>query len=54
VIWGMDDTALLPALVDGLNDFVPQLQLYRVQGATHWIVHEQPKRVIGYLQEFLC
>ena len=54
VIWGMDDIALPPALLDGLDDFVLQMQLHRVQGATHWIVHEQPERVIGYLQEFLC
>jgi len=53
VIWAMGDTALPPALLDGLEDFVPQMQLHRVEGATHWIVHEQPERVIGYLQEFL-
>ena len=53
VIWAMDDTALPPALLDGLEDFVPQMQLHRVDGATHWIVHEQPERVIGYLREFL-
>lgn len=53
VIWAMDDTALPPALLDGLEDFVPQMQLQRVEGATHWIVHEQPQKIIGYLQEFL-
>ena len=53
VIWGMDDIALPAALLDGLDDFVPQMQLHRVQGATHWIVHEQPERVINHLQEFL-
>ena len=53
VIWAMDDSALPPALLDGLEDFVPQMQLIRVAGATHWIVHEQPERVIGYLQAFL-
>ena len=53
VIWAMDDTALPPALLDGLEDFVPQMQLHRVEGATHWIVHEQPQKIIGYLQEFL-
>ena len=53
VIWGMDDIALPPALLDGLGDFVPQMQLQRVHGATHWIMHEQPERVIGYLQEFI-
>ena len=53
VIWGMGDTALLPELLDGLEDFVPQLQLRRVEGATHWIVHEQPGLITGYLREFL-
>ena len=53
VIWGLDDIALPPALLDGLDDFVPHMQLHRVPDATHWIVHEQPERVIGYLQEFV-
>lgn len=53
VVWAMDDSALPPALLDGLDDFVPQMELHRVEGATHWIVHEQPERVISYLQEFL-
>ncbi|WP_077035795.1 alpha/beta fold hydrolase [Pelomonas sp. KK5] len=42
VIWGEGDTALPPGLVEGLEQFVPQLTLHRVPQATHWIVHEQP------------
>jgi pimeloyl-ACP methyl ester carboxylesterase len=53
VLWGMGDTALPPALLDGLDDFVPQLQLHRIDAATHWVVHEQPALVIQYLHEFL-
>ncbi|WP_245660712.1 hypothetical protein [Polaromonas jejuensis] len=53
VIWATDDTALPPALLDGLSDFVPRMSLRRVDGATHWIVHEQPERIARYLQEFL-
>ena len=53
VVWAMGDTALLPELLDGLEDFVPQMKLHRVEGATHWIVHEQPGLIAGYLQEFL-
>ena len=53
VIWAMGDTALPPALLDGLADFIPQMQLHRVEGATHWIVHEQPALVADYLQQFL-
>ncbi|WP_293606705.1 alpha/beta fold hydrolase [Polaromonas sp. UBA4122] len=53
VIWATDDTVLPPALLDGLDDFVPQMMLRRVGGATHWIVHEQPELVASYLQQFL-
>jgi pimeloyl-ACP methyl ester carboxylesterase len=54
VIWGMDDAALPPALIDGLEDFVPALTLHKVPDATHWIIHEQPKLVMQYLQDFLA
>ena len=54
VVWAMDDTALPPALLDGLEDYVPHLQLHRVEGATHWILHEQPALVARLLQEFLA
>ena len=53
VIWALDDIALPPALIDGLADYVPAMQLQTVSGASHWIVHEQPERVIGHLQDFL-
>ena len=53
VLWGMGDIALLPVLVDGLEEFVPQMQLERIEGATHWIVHEQPQLVMDYLEKFL-
>ncbi len=53
VIWGMDDPALLPGLLDGLPGWVPQLQLRQVEKASHWIVHEQPDLVTMELQRFL-
>ncbi len=53
VLWGMGDIALPPALLDGLADYVPNMQLEKIDGATHWIVHEQRELVIGHLQRFL-
>jgi pimeloyl-ACP methyl ester carboxylesterase len=53
VIWGLGDTALLPGLIEGLDDYIPDLTLRTVPAATHWIVHEQPKQVAQWLQEFL-
>lgn len=54
VLWAMEDTALLPELVDGLEDYVPRLTLEKVPGASHWIVHERPAFVIERLAAFLA
>ena len=53
VVWGMDDVALPPDLIQGLDHYIPDLTLHKVQGATHWIIHEQPELLMHYLQEFL-
>jgi pimeloyl-ACP methyl ester carboxylesterase len=53
VLWAMDDIALPPELVDGLEDYVRDLTLERVPGATHWIIHERPQFVAERLQGFL-
>ena len=54
VLWGMDDIALPPPLLDGLANYVPQMELKQIEGATHWIIHEQPALVARYLQDFLA
>lgn len=46
VLWGERDTALLPGLLEGLDRWVPRLKIERVSDAGHWIVHEQPARVV--------
>lgn len=53
VIWGLDDAALPPELVDGLDDYIDDLTLVKVPGASHWIVHENPGLVIRAMSEFL-
>lgn len=53
VLWGMQDTALLPVLLDGLDDFVKPLTVVPVADASHWIVHEQPALVMRVLADFL-
>jgi pimeloyl-ACP methyl ester carboxylesterase len=52
VIWGEADRALLPSLLDGLDEHVPQLTVQRVPGATHWIVQEQPVLVADLIERF--
>ncbi len=53
VIWAMNDVALLPELIEGLDDYIPNLTLKKVNNATHWVIHEQPQLVAGYLLDFL-
>ena len=54
VIWGLGDTALPAALLDGLDTYVDDLRIERVPGATHWIVHEKPNHVASLLSAFLA
>jgi pimeloyl-ACP methyl ester carboxylesterase len=53
VLWAMEDGALLPELMEGLADYIPDLTLHKRPGATHWIVHEEPEWVAARLGEFL-
>ena len=54
VIWAEADTALPPALLDGLEAYVPDMRLVRVPGATHWIVHERPSLVAQEIDRALA
>lgn len=53
VVWGLDDTALPASLLDGLGDYIADVRVERVPGASHWIVHEQPETVIALIADFL-
>lgn len=53
VIWGEKDTALLTGNLDGLDQFVPQLTIKRIPEGTHWVIHEKPAEVNGYIREFI-
>ncbi|MDM0104928.1 alpha/beta hydrolase [Variovorax sp. J22R24] len=53
VLWALDDSALLPGLLEGLEDYVPQLELKKVPGATHWLIHEQPQFVASEIEAFV-
>jgi epoxide hydrolase 4 len=53
VIWGMLDNALTPGNIEGLADFVPDLDLVRVPDASHWIVAEKPELVNRLIREFI-
>ena len=53
VVWALDDIALPPELIDGLDAYIADLTLKTVPGASHWIVHENPVLVAELLTDFL-
>ena len=53
VIWGEQDRALRPVLLEGLEKVVPNLTVKRVPEGSHWVVHEQPAAVHRLIREFI-
>ncbi len=53
VLWGEQDRAMLPSLLDSLDRFVDDLQVTRVPDASHWIIHEQPDYVNRWISTSL-
>jgi len=54
VIWGMQDKALLPVQLDGLDELVEDLTILRVPGAGHFVPWEAPQAVVAALEPFLA
>jgi epoxide hydrolase 4 len=52
VIWGEEDVALTLGLLDGIEDYVPDLKVMRIPGATHWVQNDVPDLVNRYIGEF--
>ena len=53
VIWGEADIALPVTLLDGLDELVDDLTVYRLPRATHWVAHEEPDEVARLIREFI-
>jgi len=53
VLWGMQDIALPPGLINGLQDYVPELELHRIADGSHWLVHEQPALVSSFIGNWI-
>ncbi len=52
VLWGMEDTALLPGNLVGLEDYVEDLSIEEFPNATHWLLHEEAEAVASTVREF--
>ena len=53
VIWGEKDPALVPELLDGLEEVAPHVRVHRLPDVSHWVQSEAPDEVSRALVGFL-
>jgi len=53
VIWGLKDTSLLPGCAEGLERWVPEVEVQRVDDGSHWIVYEKPALISEKIRAWL-
>ena len=54
VIWGLKDTSLLPGCAEGLERWVPEVEVQRVEDGSHWIVYENPALISAKIRAWLA
>jgi pimeloyl-ACP methyl ester carboxylesterase len=53
VIWGVNDEALLPCQLEGLDEHIDTLTVVRVEDAGHFIPWERPEAVNHAMRNWL-
>ena len=53
MIWGEDDLAIDIRCTDGTEQWVPQLELHRLPGVSHWVQQDSPEKVNAILGDWL-
>ena len=53
IVWGMEDKALLPCLLDGLDPLIDDLTIVRIEGAGHFVPWEAPDAVTRAMADWL-
>ena len=52
VIWAMDDLALPPSNIDGIEDLVPDVTIAPIENCGHFVIWEQPDAVNAAMDQF--
>jgi epoxide hydrolase 4 len=53
ILWGMKDLALLPALLEGLDELIPDLTVKKYENCSHWLLHEMGADIAKTIEEFV-
>lgn len=54
LIWAMEDKALSPSNIDGIEALVPNIHIERIFGCGHFVTWEKPEAVIAAMEKFLA
>ncbi len=54
VVWAMDDLALPPSNIDGIEKLVPDVTVARVPDCGHFVIWEAPEKVNAAMDSFLA
>ena len=53
VVWAMDDLALPPSNIDGIEELVPDVTIAPVENCGHFVIWERPDAVNAAMEQFL-
>lgn len=51
-LWGMDDTFVTPSQLEHLPEYVPDLEIVKVEGVDHWITHQATELLSEHIVTF--
>ena len=54
VVWGMNDKALLPSQLEGLDDHIDDATIVRIEGAGHFVPWEAAEAVTKAIRDWLA
>ncbi|MEJ2277048.1 MAG: alpha/beta hydrolase [Candidatus Lokiarchaeota archaeon] len=53
VIFGMKDMFVMPVVLEGLEEYVEDLEIFKVENGSHWVMHDEPKLVNSKIKSFI-
>lgn len=53
IIWGMQDPAIPPPLIDVWTNVYPHAEVHRIETASHFLQEDEPEQIVSIIQDFL-
>lgn len=54
MVYAEQDAYVLPSCFSGLDQYMPNLTMHEVSGASHWLLNEHPDLINRYIRELLA